>query len=146
MKHELCIGLFSCKKPRTLNLSHPNHYCEWALNRSKPCKGDILIRLQPGGSRLSSTTTATVSSRPATSATPWSQPSSTLPSWQVRQQMNSQPDELMMNWWTYKLEIYIPMSSDGCNGICLQDSAVAQRPAEDCDHSIIDIYINYYRQ
>lgn len=26
MKHELCIGLFSCKKPRTLNLSHPNHY------------------------------------------------------------------------------------------------------------------------
>jgi len=40
-----------------------------------------LARLQPGGSRLSSTTTA-VSSRPATSATTWSQPSSTLPSWQ----------------------------------------------------------------
>eukprot|EP00434_Breviolum_minutum_P023523 symbB.v1.2.020750.t1/scaffold1763.1/size102666/5 len=40
-----------------------------------------LARLQPGGSRLSSTTTA-VSSRPATSATPGSQPSSTLPSWQ----------------------------------------------------------------
>ena len=100
------------QETKNSELSHPDHYSEWALNRSKPLR-DILIRLQPqgrdisevfatpmsrahslwhcwfsfpgmttGGSRLSSTTTAAVSSQPATSATTWSQPSSTRPSWQ----------------------------------------------------------------
>ena len=91
MKHELCIRFFLARN-QELWISHilitivSGHWTE-----ANPARVTFWSRLQPGGSRLSSTTTA-VSSRPATSATPWSQPSSTLPSWQ--------DCKWIPTWWT----------------------------------------------